>query len=52
MADDKIISQDDIEKLLSQATGPAVPAAKSAKPPIASADTRRLPIIAQQADAG
>lgn len=40
MADDKIISQDDIEKLLSQGNGPAVPAAKSAKPPSAApADT-------------
>jgi flagellar motor switch protein FliN len=33
MADEKIISQDDIEKLLSQANGPAVPAAKSPPSP-------------------
>jgi flagellar motor switch protein FliN/FliY len=33
MADDKIISQDDIEKLLSQPAGGAAPAAKSATPP-------------------
>ena len=38
MADEKVISQDDIEKLLSQAQGPAAPAAKSAASPgVASA---------------
>ena len=33
MADEKVISQDDIEKLLSQAPGSAAPAARSAAPP-------------------
>ena len=36
MADEKIISQDDIEKLLSQAPGSAAPAAKTAAPAIPS----------------
>ncbi len=33
MADEKVLNQDDIEKLLSQPAGPAAPAAKSATPP-------------------
>ncbi|MGA2797889.1 MAG: flagellar motor switch protein FliN [Thermoguttaceae bacterium] len=33
MADEKVISQDDIEKLLSQPAGSAAPAARSAAPP-------------------
>jgi flagellar motor switch protein FliN len=36
MADDKVISQDDIEKLLSQGPGSAASAAKSAAPPAAA----------------
>ncbi len=36
MADEKVISQDDIEKLLSQAPGSAAAAAKSAAPPDAA----------------
>jgi flagellar motor switch protein FliN/FliY len=39
MADEKVISQDDIEKLLSQAPGAAAPAAKSAAPPGAAPAT-------------
>ena len=54
MADDKPISQDDIEKLLSQATGPAAPAkppAPPSSPPMASVQSDLASRVAAESTA-